>query len=201
MASELLSVVIGLSIVIGAVQCFFGYLIFKIILGLTGFLVGGVLAGAIGYAVSQQEIVALLAGLVGGAIGAALMVALFLIGVFLIGAFFGGVLGAALYAVAGNSPEPAVLLILAVIAGVLAVIFQKFMIILSTAFGGAWNVVTGIAFFTTGAIDPTDPMRFFQSGGTLLYTVVLCWIALGIAGMVVQYRMTRGIGNSLKEEP
>ena len=165
MSSEVLSVVIGLSIVVGAVECFFGYRIFKVILGLIGFLIGGGVAGAIGYAVSEQEIVALLAGLVGGAIGAALMVALFFIGVFLVGAFFGGVLGGVLYAVAGNSPEPAVLLILAIIAGVMAVIFQKFMIILSTGFGGAWNVVTGIAFFTTGAIDPTDPGRFFQSGG------------------------------------
>lgn len=141
---EALNVIIGLSIVVGAVQCFLGYRIFKIILGISGFIIGGALAGGIGYAISQTEGVALLAGIVGGAIGAGLMVALYFFGVFLMGAFLGGVLGAVLYGMAGNSPEPAVLIIMAVIAGVIAVIFQKFMIIVATGFVGAWNVVTGI---------------------------------------------------------
>ena len=74
------------------------------------------------------------------------------------------------------------------------------MIILSTSFGGAWNVVAGIAFFTTGALDPTKPTNFFESGGALLYTVALCWIALGIAGMIIQYRTTPDMENSVKGE-
>ena len=185
---DILNVIIGLSILVGAVQCFLGYRIFKFILGLTGFLIGGALAGVIGYAISQQEVVALLAGLVGGFIGAALLIALYFIGVFLIGALLGGILGAVFFAVAGSSPEPAVLLILAVIAGVIALIFQKFMIIVSTGFGGAWSVVMGIAYFTTGAIDPTNLERMFRSGGTLLYAILLCWIALGIVGVIVQFK-------------
>jgi len=186
---DVLNVIIGLGILVGAIQCFFGYRIFKFILGLTGFLVGGALAAAIGYALSQEEAVALLAGLVGGFIGAALMVALYFIGIFLIGAFLGGVLGAVLFAVAGSNPEPAVLLILAVIAGVVALVFQKFMIIISTGFGGAWSIVIGIAYFTTGAIDPTNIERLFRSGGSHLYAIVLCWLALGIVGVIVQYKL------------
>ena len=185
---DVLNVIIGLSILVGALQCFFGYRIFKLILGLTGFLLGGALAGAVGYAISQEEAVALLAGLVGGFIGAALMVVLYFIGIFLIGALLGGVLGAVLFVVAESNPEPAVLLILAVIAGVIALIFQKFMIIVSTGFGGAWSVVTGIAYFTTGSIDPTNLERMFRSGGSHLYTILLCWLALGIVGVIVQYR-------------
>jgi len=132
-----LNLVIGLGIIIGAIQCFFGYRLFKFVLGLTGFIVGGVLAASIGYEMSQKEVVALLSGLVGGVIGAALMVALYFVGVFLIGAFLGGVVGVALFATAGINPELAVLLILGVIGGVVALIFQKFMIIVSTAFIGA----------------------------------------------------------------
>jgi len=182
-----LNLVIGLGILVGAVQCFFGYRIFKWVLGFTGFLIGSTLAGMVGYALSEEVIVAVLAGLVGGFIGAALIVALYFLGIFLIGAFLGGVLGAALFAVAETEPQPAVLLILAVITGVVALVFQKFMIIVSTGLGGAWSVVMGIAYFTTGKIDPTDPERLFRSTGSLLYVLLLCWLALGIVGVIVQY--------------
>lgn len=184
---DTLNVIIGLSILFGAVQCFFGYRIFKIILGLMGFLIGGVLAAAMGFAIFEQEIIALVSGLVGGIIGAALMVVLYFVGIFLIGAFLGGVLGTVLFAVAETYPEPVVLLILAVITGVIALIFQKFMIMVATGFGGAWSVVTGIAYFTTGAIDPTNLESMFRADGSQLYIIVLCWIALGTVGVVVQY--------------
>jgi hypothetical protein len=185
---EVVNIVIGLTILVGAIQCFFGYRFFKFILGLIGFLAGGFWAGALGYDLSQQEAIALLAGLAGGFIGAALMVALYFIGIFLVGAFLGGVLGAVLFALAESNPEPAVLLILAALTGIIAMIFQKIMIIMSTGFGGAWSVVTGITYFTTGAIDPTSIERLFKAGGSHLYTVVLCWLVLGITGALVQYK-------------
>ena len=181
-------IIIGLGILVGAIQCFFGYRIFKFILGLIGFLVGGAIAGAIGFSMSENEIVVLLVGLVGGFIGAALMIALYFIGIFLIGAFLGGVIGYVLYASAGNSPEAAVVLILAVITGVIALILQQFMIIVSTGFGGAWGVVFGIAYFLTDAIDPTNLEQMFRARGSQLYTIVLCWLALGIVGVIVQYK-------------
>ncbi len=184
---DTLNGIIGLSMLFGVVQCFFGYRIFKIILGLMGFLIGGVLAAAMGFAFTGQEIIALLSGLVGGIIGAALMLVLYFVGIFLLGAFLGGVLGTVLFAVAESYPVPAVLLILAVVTGVIALIFQKFMIIVATGFGGAWSVVTGIAYFTTGAIDPTNFERMFSAGGSQIYIIVLCWIALGTVGVVVQY--------------
>ena len=86
---DVLNVIFAIAILVGAIQCFFGYRFFKFILGLTGFLLGGAIAAAVGFAISQQEIVALLAGIVGGFIGASSMVAMYFIGIFLIGAFFG----------------------------------------------------------------------------------------------------------------
>lgn len=185
---DVLNVIIGLCVLFGALQCFFGYRIFKFILGFTGFLIGGVLAGAIGYSFSQEEAFAFLAGLFGGFIGASLMVMLYYVGIFLIGALLGGFLGTVLYAVAENTPEPAILLILAVIAGVIALISQKFMIIVSTGFGGAWLVVTGITFFTTEIVDLSNFDQIFRSAGSHLYAIILCWLALGIVGVIVQYR-------------
>jgi MFS family permease len=202
-SQDVLNVITGLVILVGSIACFFGYQIFKFILGLTGFLVVGALAAAVGYAISQQESVALLAGLVGGFIGAVLMVVLYFVGIFMTGALLGGFLGVLLSAAANRGPEPAVLLILAVIAGVIALKFQKFMIIISTGFGGAWVVVAGIAYFTLTSWDrlliASDPRKvelLFRSGGSLLYAIVLCWFALGMVGVIVQYKSPR----TMKEE-
>lgn len=186
---EIMSLLIGLIVLIGIACCFFGYRIFKLILGLTGFVIGGSLAGTAGYGISGgKEAVTFLAGIVGGLIGAALIVTLYLIGVFLIGAFLGGLLGGVLFAVFNSNPESAVLLILAITCGVLALFYQKHMIILSTAFGGAWSVVTGISFFTAGNFNFTNVKQFLRFGGTHLYVTFFCWIALGIAGFIVQYK-------------
>ncbi|TYP95433.1 protein of unknown function (DUF4203) [Fodinibius salinus] len=185
---DIVNLIIGLSILVGALQCFFGYRIFKFILGLTGFLIGGVLAGAMGYSFAQEKAFALLAGLAGGFIGATLMVMLYYVGIFLIGALLGGFLGTVLYAVAESNPEPAVLLILAVITGVIALISQKLMIIVSTGFGGAWLVVIGIASLTTEIVDLSNFDQIFSSGGSYLYAIILCWLTLGIVGVIVQYR-------------
>ncbi|MCX7012224.1 MAG: TMEM198/TM7SF3 family protein [Candidatus Sumerlaeota bacterium] len=186
--SEMLSLIVACSVAVGVVQCFFGYRVFKLVLALVGFLLGGTLAGACGYALSDGEAaIAVIAGVIGGAIGSALMVALFFVGVFVMGALLGYVLGMVLSGVGGSSPEPAVLLSLAVIGGIVAIIFQKLMIILTTSFGGSWMVVTGIAYFI-GRFNPVDPRGLLQSVGTELYAIILCWLALGIAGLVLQYR-------------
>jgi len=185
---DVLYVLAGLGILVGALQCFYGYRIFKFILGLIGFLLGSVLAAAIGYNFTQEVILVFLIGLVGGFIGAALMTALYFVGIFVIGSFFGGILGVVLYAVAESYPDPAALLILAVIAGVIALVFQKFMIIVSTGFGGSWMVVTGIAYFATQAINFSNLNQIFRPDGSHLYALILCWLALGIVGVIVQYR-------------
>ncbi len=184
---EIYDIIIAFSIVFGAVQCFFGYRIFKIVLGMMGFLFGGVLASIIGYAVSQEVAVAVISGLVGGFIGAVLMVALYFVGIFLIGALFGGILAGVLFAAAQTSPEPAVLIVAAVFAGIIALVFQKFIIIVSTAFNGAWAVVSGIGHFTTDT-DFTDITELVRAEATQLYVVILCSLALGIVGVIVQYR-------------
>jgi hypothetical protein len=180
--------IIGLGIFIGAIQCFFGYRIFKFILGLIGFILGGALAAGLGYAISHKVFVALLAGLTGGIVGAWLLVTLFFVGLFLIGAFFGGGLGAALFTAAGNHAEPVMLLISAVVGGVIALIAQKFIIIVATSFGGAWSVVVGITYFITGAKAPTNIESFFRSEAFRLDARLLCAIVLGIFGMITQYQ-------------
>lgn len=183
-----MSIVVGFGILLGVVECFFGYRLLKPVLALTGFMVVGALAASLGYALSQMKAVALLAGLVGGVIGIAVVVALYFVGIFLLGAFLGGILGAVGFAVAGSHPEPLLLLLSAILGGAVALLFQKFMIVVSTSFGGSWSVVSGIAYFMMGVTDPTHLERLLRSGGSHRYALLLFWLALGIAGVVVQYR-------------
>jgi hypothetical protein len=183
---NVINIIVGLGIVIGAIQCFFGYRIFKVVLCLVGFILGGSIAASIGYAVSHQESISLLAGLIGGVIGAALMVTLYFVGVFLVGAFLGTILGTVFFTAAASNPNPAVLLIFAVVAGVIALFFQKFAIIVSTAFVGAWSVVTGIAYFA-GLVDLTNIERMFQPAGNRVYVILLFWLVLGCLGAIMQY--------------
>jgi hypothetical protein len=79
-------------------------------------------------------------------------------------------------------------IILAIIVGIVAVIFQKFMIIVSTAFGGAWSVVSSLASLATGSIAPLDPGGLSRLRGATLYVVILGWLVLGVVGAIVQYR-------------
>jgi hypothetical protein len=189
---------VGLGMVIGAVECFLGYRMFKVVVVLFGFVVGGAVSAAVGYDVSHVEAIAWVAGLVGGVIAAILLIVFYFVGVFLVGAYFGALAGALLFATAGGSPAPGVLLVIAVAAGVIALVFQKLMIVVSTAFGGALNVVAGAAFLL-GVIDLASLARLtrigpgvfeqlVRSAGSRIYALVLCWLALGIAGVIVQYR-------------
>ena len=77
-----------------SINCFFGYKIFKIVLGVLGFIFGGLAAAAMAMAATKEPGIAVLVGLVGGVIGATLMVALYFLGVFVLGALVGGLVGA-----------------------------------------------------------------------------------------------------------
>ena len=83
------------------------------------------------------------------------------------------------------------MIILALLGGVAALVFRRFMIIVSTSLGGAWNVVTGIAYFATDdSIDPTSLEILSNCSDITLCIILICWLALGIAGIFVQYKST-----------
>ncbi|POR04067.1 hypothetical protein AU468_04440 [Alkalispirochaeta sphaeroplastigenens] len=187
----MMSALVGATILIGAIQCFLGYRVFKIVLAITGFLAGALVAGAITFAITEAETMAVLAGLAGGVAGAAVMLALYLFGVFFIGALLGAVLGVAFSALGGVAPEPVVLLVLATATGIAALLLQRIMIILSTSFSGSWSMVIGSAYFVTGRVNPADMEGLFRLDQRLLYLLVGCWVLLGAAGTVVQLKTTK----------
>jgi hypothetical protein len=179
------------SIIVGIIVCFWGYRIFKVVLGIAGFIAGAVLFYHFGAQYSANMIVLAILAIFGGMIGAALAVAFYYIGLFLLGALAGWQLGFLLATAVNIEFIIIIPIIAAVIAGILACFVQKPIIIISTALIGAWSVVTGGFYFFGSGIIPTDlfrdPFMLIDSLRETNPVVILAWIGLSIAGMIFQF--------------
>jgi hypothetical protein len=179
--------------VIGTVACFFGHRVFKAVLALGGFLAGGFVMAAVTMFIANDDGWALVALLLGGILGAGFAVRLYKVGVFLLGAFVGTTMA---LAGSGGSPQLTLVLFLAAGFGVLALALERFLIIVSTSFAGAFAIAAGAGFgLTNGDVNPLGLglssfglqalTRRMNSVEPLFY---LGWVALGLIGVVVQYR-------------
>ena len=185
--SALQGVSLGIGILIGLVQCFWGYRLFRVVLGIVGFVIGAALGWALGLSFIGEQWGAILGAILGGIIGAGLLSMLYFLGVFVMGGLLGAMLGATLLGVLGLDQIPWLLLVLGIIGGIIAVIFQRAMIILSTAFSGSWSVVTGIAYFLGAGYAWSDLPAGLRGMSWHTVAVLLGWLALGIIGSVVQF--------------
>ena len=159
----------------GAVSCFAGYRLFRIVLAIYGFILGASIASSMMGVTNTGGM--LLAALLGGIAGA--LVAHVLWGYF------------------GSGDPPALLLIvLAVLGAIGAMLLQRYVIVVSTAFGGAWTLVIG-ALAVLGNRAATSAAR----GGDvwILYPmtpgpgqpwVPVAWVVLGLIGVAVQLGVT-----------
>ncbi len=188
-----LALAAAFGVLMGLTQCFFGYRLFKVFLGLSGFIVGAILLGNIGWVISENEGLALIAAVMGGVIGAGVSLFLYLVGIFIVGALMGGILGStflnhAADQVAGMADvtEIVILLLMVVLGGILALFFQKLIIVASTASTGAWSAINGLAYFVTGSVG-LEVER--QSEAAILITV--CWLALAAVGLATQYKLVQ----------
>jgi hypothetical protein len=178
------------AIVVGVVQCFFGYRIFRIILGVTGFFLGGLAGGYLAFGLTQSQFGAIVGGLIGGLIGAALMAGLYIVGVFLIGALFGAMVALAVLSLGGGSPATWIVVIAALAGGVLAALLQKVIIILATAFGGAWWMLTGVATLA-GVVSFESVREWLGALASAPFGWLIGWLVLGVVGLFFQYRRAR----------
>ena len=192
-----MSIIAIFAIIFGIVCCFWGYRIFKVILGILGFVLGAFLAGNIAFYVSGGNLViTVVAAMLGGLIGGALIVVLYFVGLFLLGAWCGILLVNVTTSAYSFHLYTVLFVLIAIIGGILAVVFQKLIIILSTAFLGSWYFISGLFYLLLGGgFTPFDlfyhPGRLLKYQGPQYYIVLLFWFILGIAGIVFQYRFTR----------
>ena len=180
-------------ILFGLLACFWGYRIFKVVLGMAGFIIGAYLLGSFTSAyMGGFGVVALIAGFAGGLIGGALFVTLYYFGVFVLGASAGWLFGVLITSAAGNTMHVLLFVILALIGGILAVMFQRLIITVSTAMLGAWYMVAGAFTFLGSEYTPVkmfsdpDSMTDISDGPGLV--LLLSWLALSVSGMIFQYR-------------
>lgn len=181
-----------LAVAAGIFICFCGYRILKLTLGITGFILGAAAGWSFGLSVApDNSAIALVCAVIAGAISAALCIWLFFLGIFLLGAGTGAIVGAALFSMAGNQVQPILLLACALLLGVIALVLQKFMIIVSTSFSGSYLIAGGILCLLTG-VRNGSPLWFDRlqpgSAGIPDYIALAFWLLLGLAGVSFQYK-------------
>ena len=180
----------------GIVACFFGYRLFRIVLAIFGFILGGMFASSL-FGASDTALM-LGAAVVGGLAGAGLLIAAYFVGVALVGAGL-GVLAAHLVASA-MATEPGFLMIVlcAVIGAVASMYLQRYVIIIGTAFGGSMTLIDGVM----AALGNRAAAAAALSGDIWVFYptspapgqrwVTYAWLILGVVGMVTQLGWTGG---------
>lgn len=174
----------------GGLACFAGYRLFRWVLGINGFILGALLATSLMSASSMWALA--VAALVGGLIGAVLMIAAYFVGVAIVGAGVGALAVHLGWSLAHADPPFWAVMIAAVIGALGALSITRYMIIIGTAFGGAWMLMVGAmalngneaaakaaAAGNAWVVYPLDP----ASGQWWIWVV---WFALAIVGALVQ---------------
>jgi hypothetical protein len=180
----------------GALSCFFGYRLFKVVLALFGFIIGGLAASSVfGESAATAMVIA---AVVGGLCGAFLLLAAYFLGVALVGAGVGVATVHVIWTQIQGDPHPAVVIVFAVLGALLATWLQRYVIILGTAFGGAWTVVVGAAALlgnpaalnaaAAGDVWVAYPMSPAPGQAWVSWT----FLALGALGTLVQMYWTAG---------
>jgi hypothetical protein len=180
----------------GMVACFAGYRLFKFVLGLFGFIIG-VLAASSFFGPANTTPM-LLTALLGGVVGAGVLLAAYFVGVARVGAGIGALLVNLIWTQIEGDPHPAVVILFSVAGAVVATWLQRYVIILGTAFAGAWTMLVGaLAFMGDGG-----PLRAAAEGNPwVVYPLnpapgmrwlPWAWLLIGAFGTLVQMRWTGG---------
>ena len=183
---------IGFLIVGGVIAWSAGYRLFRLVLTLYGFILGALVGTSI---LGPSDTTLLVFGAVGGgAVGALIMFFGYFVGVALIGAGIGALGVHMFWSRLGTDPHPFVVILAAVAGAASAMALQRYVIIIATAFGGAWTMLLGGLSLTeygkrlagrpsVWIVYPFDPWpnRAWVLGA---------WFLLGLIGIFVQLRFT-----------
>jgi len=180
-------------LVTGLVACFAGYRLLRAVLTVYGFILGALVAGSL---VEPGNTPALVLALgLGGIAGALLLFAGYFAGVMAVGAALGALAFHSSWVQVGGGSDPSwPLILLAAVAGAAAAVFaQRVVVILATAFGGAHTALVGLAALLAHGLGRapllhdgwTGRLPASRPGPTW---VIAAWIALGVAGTLVQFR-------------
>lgn len=176
-------------VLLGVLICFFGYRMFRFVLAIVGFIIGASFVAGFGFTLTdgKEIVVILIAAVAGGLIVGALFLFLYSAGVFLIGAIFGILLFSGIIGFVNSNTNPILYILPALVGGILALLLQKFMIILITSFTGAWVSVMAVLYFISSDFSPFRLEFIDRLGENQTYRIVFSWLALGMLGFITQY--------------
>jgi hypothetical protein len=180
----------------GTVSCFFGYRMFRLVLTIFGFIIGGFAASSL---VAPSDTTSMLVvGAIGGLIGAGILFAAYFVGVALFGAGMGALVANLAFSASSQEPHFLVIAFCAVAGAVASMYLQRYVIILGTAFGGAWTMIVGamaligdraakaaVAANDVWVLYPLNPAPDRQ-------WLPIAWVILGVIGTGVQLGWTGG---------
>src|SRR5262245_23485730 len=178
----------------GLISCFAGYRVFRIVLGIYGFILGALFAsGAVG---TEHTAWMIGAALVGGVVGALILIAAYFVGVALLGAGVGALAASLIWASLGSEPAAWIVIVFAIGGALGALALQRYVIIGATAFGGAWTIIVG-ALALTGSRPAAEAaarnnvwLAYPLNPAPGQYWILFVWVALGIVGALVQLKVT-----------
>ena len=181
----------------GTVSCFFGYRLFRIVLAIFGFVIGALIPSSF-LPMSSSPWAMLAVALVGGLMGAGVLIAAYFVGVALVGAGLGAVAANLMFSATGQDPHYMVLVLMTLLGAAAAMYLQRYFIIVGTAFGGAWTLIVGMRALLG---NPTAISAAAAGNVWVAYPlspapgqrwVPVAWIVLGLIGTTVQLGWTGG---------
>jgi hypothetical protein len=179
----------------GALACCAGYRLFRVVLALYGLILGAMIASST--LAPSNTIGLIVAALVGGLAGALILVFAYFIGVALVGAGLGALIANLGWHVFRTGEVPWQLAVgVAVVGAITAMVLQRYVIIVTTAFAGAWTLLIGTMTIagdraTSRAISAADAWVFYPiSPPAGHWWVTFVWVAIGLAGTGVQLTIT-----------
>ena len=180
----------------GIVSCFFGYRLFRTVLAIFGFILGALAASSV-FGISNTTLM-LVAAVIGGLVGAFILIAAYFVGVALMGAGLGAVIANLVFSGGGRDPSVFVVILFSVAGAVGATYLQRYFIIVGTAFGGAWTMIVGamalvgdrtaLKAATSSDVWVAYPLNPAPGQRWVLYV----WILLSLIGAGVQVGITGG---------
>jgi hypothetical protein len=182
-------------VAVGLLACFAGYRLFRAVLTIYGFLLGGFFASTL---VSPSDTTAMLVALgVGGLLGALALYLGYFAGVALVGAGLGATLAHTAWVQwRGSDPGTLAVLFFAAVGAALAVTLQRAVVIVATACLGAQTAVAGVL-----ALLSRQPARRGLEDVWIGHLGIpafgrqwtfLAWVLLGVVGTIVQLRSGGG---------
>jgi hypothetical protein len=179
----------------GLLACFYGYRLFRIVLGVYGFILGALFGSQLAASSSDAWMVA--GALLGGVIGAAALYMAYFIGAVLVGAGVGAFLAHLGWSAWRSDPPLLAVIAFALVGALSGWWFQRIVVSIATALGGAWTALVGLSAIISERMARRPPRGAdiwieYPASQALGRWGLLLWIALAVWGAAVQLRRKGG---------